>query len=259
MTEERPTMNIEPYEKDLTVTIEPADRVRRTEKLAFEQPLVFELIAERESIEDAGWEKAKADHKSAVAGFVHERKKLIADMGAEARKLKAGEEEKSVRVEDRIEVGPGNIDQVVTYRLDRDPPEIVGRPRVADKSEVKAWRKAKGIEDTPSRAPASKTTEPEPPAPGNGHEPEGVAAALDRELAIVCRTAHNEAFVRKALERKVPASTPADRQACIERALAAKHIGEANGKLLWAPLEPVKPADDGIVPDDYQPGATPTH
>lgn len=92
-------MELEPYEKDLLVKIEAADRTRRTEKLAFEQPLVFETIAESEGIEEAAWEKHKADHKAAVAGFVSQRKQLIAAMGAEARVLKAGEEEQPVLCE----------------------------------------------------------------------------------------------------------------------------------------------------------------
>lgn len=245
-------LELEPYEEDLIVKLTPEEIAERTAKQAIEAPLVLLAHGETMAAEEDAWTNAKAARKAREKELEATGKSLVRALAREARILKAGEEERPVRCEDRIEVGPGNIDQVVTYRLDREPPEVVGKPRVATKDELKAWRAHHGIpEPEPVRAPGSKKA-PEPAAEGSGHDPTDIAGALDRALPGICSKGRSETLVYKALEKAVPTSTPLDRKACIARNIEGGRLGEVDGKLLWAPQEPT---DDGIVDNDYRPGA----
>lgn len=241
-------MHTEPYEKSLPVKLTPEELERRRLKQAIETPLALELHGETMGAEESAWKTATKTRAGRKAELEEQGKKLLRAIGDEARVLRAGVELRDVDVEDSIDGG-----RVVTRRLDTGE-EVDARK--ATPGELREWDERHGVE--PARVPGSKTTEPQGPAPGNGHDPEDIDGALDRELPRICAKAHAEEFVFKALGKSVPASTPLSRKAAVERALAAGHLGaDASGKLLWAPREP---KDDGIVPDDYRPSASaPTH
>ena len=236
-------MNLTPYEKRLPVKLTPEeieDR-RRAHSLA---PLGLEAHAEVVAEEAEKWDAAKAARKAREKELEGQGKKMIADLCKEARVIRDGVDMREVLCEDVV------VGQMLhTRRLDTG--EQVGPGRRASPLELEAWEEAHPPVITGSIKASADVV-----APGNGHEPTGIAESLDKALPGICTKARNEALVYKALGQAVPTSTPLDRKACVERNLKAGNLGEKDGKLLWAPNEGKAAEDDAVVPDDYQPGAT---
>jgi hypothetical protein len=230
-------MFMKPYRKTVDVELTEEDK-----RLRADQATRAWGAVERK---EAAILKVKEDAKAAVKRIEDEKTTAIGTARMAARAYETGVEPRELQVEDVI-VGRFVITRIVDDKAPEAMRGVTVEERQARDEELEAW----DAKTNPKVAPEPQDEGDDEPfiAPGDGHSVDDIGKALDRALPEILTKPRAELLVHKALIKAVPTSSPMDRKLCLKRNLDAKTIGEdAEGKLVWAPQEPVEAAPPSPV------------